>query len=140
FYSVIDADVVTADERLVDDEPFRKSGPLLGRVRRQRHLRSRLNTVSTKSVLCWAALCSRRRQKRKRCCTFGVSSPQSTPAKWSPRAVFSIFRMTSPYLASLFPIHKQALEITTSNDATSRGTKRRCTRRLTCRELPVQTE
>jgi hypothetical protein len=48
FYSVIDADVFTADGRLADDEPFRKSGPLLGRVRWrwQRQLRSRLNTVS----------------------------------------------------------------------------------------------
>jgi len=46
FYSVINADVFTADGRLADDEPFRKSGPLLGRVRWQRQLRSRLNTVS----------------------------------------------------------------------------------------------
>ncbi len=89
--------------------------------------------------MCWAALCSTRRQKRKRCCTFGVSSPQSTPAKWSPRAVFSIFRMTSPYLASLFPIHRKALELTTSNDATSRGTKTCCPRRFTYLEFPVLT-
>jgi len=45
-YSVTDADVVAADERLADDEPLRKSRPVLGRVRWQRQLRSRLNTVS----------------------------------------------------------------------------------------------
>jgi len=41
-YSVINADVVAADGRLADDEPLRKSRPLLGRVRRQRQLRSSL--------------------------------------------------------------------------------------------------
>ncbi len=33
------------------------------------------------------------------------------------------FRMTSPGFESLFPIHSKALELTTSNDATGRGTK-----------------
>src|SRR5260370_10323416 len=46
FYGVINADVFTADERLADDEPLRKSRPVLGRGRWQRQLRSRLNAVS----------------------------------------------------------------------------------------------
>ncbi len=56
-----------------------------------------------------------------------------------PDDVLFIFRMTSPCFESLFPIHRQAQELATSNDASSRGTKTCCPRRFTYLEFPVLT-
>jgi len=95
-YSVINADVVSADGRLLTTD---------------------LQKIRTSSWACAAA-------KAQEVLYFWREFAAVTATNWSPRAVLFIFRMTSPCFESLFPIHREALELTTSNDATSRGTKR----------------
>ncbi len=99
-----------------------------------------MNTVSTRSVLCWVALCSTRRQKRNEVLYFWREFAAINPDELvTEGGSFYLPDDVAFYFASLFPIHKQAQELTTSNDTSSRVTKTCCPRRFTYPEFPVLT-
>jgi len=125
-YSVINTDVVTADGRLLTTDLQKIRTSFLGVCGGKGNfgiftsLEYRFHEIG--SVLGCAVFYAA--AKAQEVLYFWREFAAVTATNWSPRAVLFIFRMTSPCFESLFPIHREALELTTSNDATSRGTKR----------------